>query len=88
MQGMEALERLRRSWPDMQRVSMSSDSFGSLPVFDDRGRLIQYDVRHLDYTTHGMQWNCDIVRTSSKLLRSASPLYFDRWVFIRGKSPV
>ena len=39
----------------LQRCSVSSDSFGSLPVFDKGGKLVQYKVRRYWFFS---PWSC------------------------------
>jgi beta-aspartyl-dipeptidase (metallo-type) len=41
---LEALVRYKNSGVDMSRVTLSSDAFGSFPVFDDKGNLVYYGV--------------------------------------------
>ena len=44
-QAREALALYHREEPALlSRVTMSSDAFGSWPVFDDLGRLVEYRV--------------------------------------------
>ena len=54
VQSRDAVGNPNRTWEDMvaalrkvlQRCSVSSDSFGSLPVFDSNGKLLEYKARH------------------------------------------
>lgn len=39
-----ALERWRAAGAPLDSVTVSTDAYGSLPVFDERGKLVQYDV--------------------------------------------
>ena len=47
LQAVKALVYLQSSGAPLSRVSLSSDSFGSLPEFDKRGRLVNYQVRNV-----------------------------------------
>lgn len=40
----EVLRQYRDQQVPLSGVTVSSDAYGSLPVFDERGRLVGYDV--------------------------------------------
>lgn len=44
LQAIRALHQLREGGAPLECVLLSSDSFGSLPVFDTSGRLVKYEV--------------------------------------------
>ena len=48
MQAMEAILQYKQEGELLlERVTVSSDAFGSLPVFDEQGKLVSYQVHML-----------------------------------------
>ena len=50
VQAEQAIMQWRRNHMPLNRCTVSSDAYGSLPVFDDHGKLVSYEVRLCLYT--------------------------------------